>query len=144
MNILNSPLGQFVVSLVLLAGLAPVIVWFFRDTWATLDATARAQRQNLEGRLDPRTPATLVLGAFCLILINYFGSLEFFDAHIVPALKWYEAAHPETLRVCRATSFTCCRWRFGRCCSGRILLISACVCAGFWNTRGSIFCAWHW
>jgi hypothetical protein len=99
MNILNSPLGQFVVSVVLLAGLAPVIVWFFRDTWAALDAAALAQRQNREGRLDPRTPATLVLGAFCLILVNYFGSLEFFQAHIAPILRRYEAAHPETLQV---------------------------------------------
>ena len=99
MNILNSSLGQFVASVVLLAGLAPLIVWFFRDTWLALDAGARVGRQNREGRLDPRTPATLVLGAFCLILINYFGSLEFFDAHIVPALKRHEAAHPDTLHV---------------------------------------------
>ena len=99
MDILNSPLGQFLVSVVLLAGLAPVIVWFFRDTWATLDAAAVAHRQNREGRLDPRAPATLVLAAFCLILINYFGSLEFFDAHIVPVLKRYEVAHPGTVQV---------------------------------------------
>ena len=99
MNLLNSPLGQFLVSVVLLAVLAPVVVWFFRDTWAALDAAALAQRRSREGRLDPRTPATLVLAAFCLILINYFGSLEFFDAHIVPALKRYEAAHPESLQV---------------------------------------------
>jgi membrane protease YdiL (CAAX protease family) len=99
MNILNSPLSQFVISVVLLAGLAPVIVWFFRDTWATLDAAAAVHRQNRGGRLDPRTPATLVLAAFCLILINYFGSLEFFDAHIVPALQRYDADHPGTLRV---------------------------------------------
>ena len=99
MNLLNSPLGQFLVSVVLLAVLAPVVVWFFRDTWAALDAAAVARRQSREGRLDPRTPATLVLAAFCLILINYFGSLEFFDAHIVPVLKRYEAAHPESLQV---------------------------------------------
>ena len=99
MDILNSPLGQFLVSVVLLAGLAPVIVWFFRDTWATLDAAAVAHRQNREGRLDPRAPATLVLAAFCLILINYFGSLEFFDAHIVPMLKRYEVTHPGTVQV---------------------------------------------
>jgi membrane protease YdiL (CAAX protease family) len=99
MHILNSLLGQFVISVVLLACLAPFIVWFFRDTWVDLDATARAQRQKREGRLDRRTPATLVLGGFCLILINYFGSLEFFDTHIVPVLKQHEAAHPDTLRV---------------------------------------------
>ena len=93
MNILNSPLGQFAVSVVLLAGLAPIVVWFFRDTWSTLDAAAVAYRQNQNGRLDPRTPATLLLAAFCLILINYFGSLEFFDAHIVPVLKKIGRAH---------------------------------------------------
>ena len=37
MNILNSPLSQFVISVVLLAGLAPIIIWFFRDTWASLE-----------------------------------------------------------------------------------------------------------
>jgi membrane protease YdiL (CAAX protease family) len=99
MNILNSPLSQFVISVVLLAGLAPIVVWFFRDTWASLDAAAAVHRQTGGGRLDPRTPATLVLAAFCLILVNYFGSLEFFDAHVVPTLKQYDAAHPGTLRV---------------------------------------------
>jgi len=99
MNLLNSPLGQFVVSLVLLAALAPIVVWFFRDTWLALDAAARAHRQDRDGRLDPRTPATLVLGALCLILINYFGSLEFFDTHVMPVLKKYDAGHSGTLQV---------------------------------------------
>jgi hypothetical protein len=99
MNILNSPFGQFLVSIVLLAALAPLVVWFFRDTWLALDAAARVERQKREGRLDPRAPATLLLAGFCLILINYFGSLEFFDAHVVPALKDYETAHPGILHV---------------------------------------------
>jgi len=97
MNTLNSPLGQFVISVMLLAGLAPIVVWFFRDTWVSLDAAALAQRQARQGRLDARTPVTLAMAAFCLILINYFGSLEFFDAQIVPVLQRYQAAHPGTI-----------------------------------------------
>jgi membrane protease YdiL (CAAX protease family) len=97
MDILNGPLCQFVISVVLLAGLAPIIIWFFRDTWASLDAAAGAHRRERQGRLDARTPATILLAAFCLILINYFGSLEFFDTQIVPVLKRYEVAHPQTL-----------------------------------------------
>ena len=99
MNILNHPLSQFVISVVLLAGLAPIVIWFFRDTWAGLDAAALAYRQERQGRLDPRTPTALLLAAACLILINYFGSLDFFDERIVPVLKQFDAAHPGSLNV---------------------------------------------
>jgi hypothetical protein len=99
MNLLNHPLSQFLISVVLLAGLAPIVIWFFRDTWSGLDAAALAHRQERQGRLDPRTPATLVLAAFCLILINYFGSLDFFDERIVPLLKKVDVAHPGSLNV---------------------------------------------
>jgi len=99
MSVLNSSLGQFVLSLALLAGLAPLVVWFFRDTWAELDAEALAHRQRLQGRADRRTPVTLLLAAFCLILINYFGSLEFFDETLVPWLRRYEGEHPESLKL---------------------------------------------
>lgn len=99
MNVLNSPLGQFVISVVLLAGLAPLVVWFFRDTWAELDAAAAAHRQSQQGRPDARTPATLLLAAFCLILINYYGSLEFFDQSILPWLRRHQAQHPDGLKL---------------------------------------------
>jgi len=45
MEILNSPLGKLVVSLVVLGAIAPIVVRFFRSTWAELEAEAAATRQ---------------------------------------------------------------------------------------------------
>jgi membrane protease YdiL (CAAX protease family) len=99
MQFLNSPFGKLAVSLVLLGAIAPVVVWFFRDTWAELDALAlRARRERGDsGRLDARVPVTFLLGALSLLLINYYGSHDFYDGNIYPVLQRFATSHPDSL-----------------------------------------------
>ncbi len=100
MAFLNHPLGKLVISLLLLPVLAFVVVRFFRSTWAELEADGLARRQAL-GRLDARVPVTLVLGALCLLLVNYFGDHQFFSRMIQPALERWGVRHPETIQMWR-------------------------------------------
>lgn len=99
MEILNSPLGKLAISLSLLGVIAPVVVWFFRDTWKQLDVEALALRnQHREnGRIDARVPVTFALGALSLVLINYYGSRDFYDGTIQPMLQNYANGHPGSL-----------------------------------------------
>jgi CAAX amino terminal protease family. len=101
MEILDSPLGKLVISLVLLGAIAPIVVRFFRGTWADLEAEAMAARKSREKtvRLDARVPVTFALGALSLLLINYYGSRDFFDGSIQPYLQEYSNAHPGSLDI---------------------------------------------
>lgn len=96
MPLLNNPIARLVVSLVLLAAIAPVVVWFFRRTWSELQTEVSAQRKKSKG-FDARVPVTFVLGALCLLLINEFGSHDFFDSFVWPGLRAWSAEHPDTL-----------------------------------------------
>jgi hypothetical protein len=101
MAFLNNPLARLVLSLALLAALAPIVVWFFRRTWLELDAVAAAARQKrgADQRLDPRVPVTFLLGALSLLFINEYGSRDVFDGSVLPALRSWARAHPDTLDV---------------------------------------------
>ena len=94
MQILNSPVAKLVISLILLAALAPLVVWFFRDTWAELDADARRLRQERGDKPDARVMLTFLLGALGLLLINFYGSRDFYDGTIQPLLKRWTDGHP--------------------------------------------------
>jgi len=99
MFFLDSPLGKLALSLVLLAAIAPVVVWFFRGTWVELDAEAlllREQRGN-KTALDARVMVTFLLGALSLLLINFYGSREFYDGTVQPLLQRWSDRHPGTL-----------------------------------------------
>ncbi len=98
MDFLNNRLARLAISLVLLSAIAPVVVWFFRRTWAELDADAAARKVTEEGRrVDPRVPVTFLLGALSLLLINEYGSWDFFDSAVLPALRSWSAEHPGIL-----------------------------------------------
>jgi hypothetical protein len=101
MEILSSPLGKLVLSLALLGGIAPIVVRFFRGTWADLEAEATAARKarGQHAHLDARVPVTFVLGALSLLLINYYGSHDFYDGSVQPYLQSYVNAHPGTLDI---------------------------------------------
>ena len=102
MAFLNNPLARLVLSLALLAAIAPVVVWFFRRTWVELDnseaAAARRSRQG-EHRLDPRVPVTFLLGALSLLFINEYGSRDVFDSSVLPVLRRWARKYPESLDV---------------------------------------------
>ena len=95
MEILNSPLGKLVISLILLGAIAPVVVRFFRSTWVELETQALATKKSRgkAARLDARVPVTFALGALSLLLINYYGSYDFFDGSIRPYLQEYSNSH---------------------------------------------------
>ena len=96
MQILESPVAKLAISIVLLFVLAPVVVWFFRDTWAELDAQARRLREERGDRPTPdaRVVLTFLLGALSLLLINFYGSHDFYDGSIQPYLQRWLARHP--------------------------------------------------
>jgi len=99
MEILSSPLGKLVISLALLAAISPIVVRFFRGTWAELEAEALASRKSRResARLDARVPVTFALGAFSLLLINFYGSRDFYDESVQPFLQHYANSHPGSL-----------------------------------------------
>src|ERR1039457_3863317 len=99
MEILSSPLGKLVLSLALLGAIAPIVVRFFRGTWADLETEAAAARKarGEHARLDARLPVTFILGSFSLLLINYYGSRDFYDQSVQPFLQNYANGHPGTL-----------------------------------------------
>ena len=99
MEFLNSPLAKLAISLVLLGAIAPVVVWFFRGTWADLDAEAlRLRKEHSEkSRIDARVMVTFVLGALSLLLINYYGSRDFYDGSVQPSLQRWTNRHPGVL-----------------------------------------------
>src|SRR5664279_185008 len=96
MEILNSPLGKLVISLVLLVAIAPVVVRFFRSTWVELEAEAAATRlsRSKAAPVDGRVPLTFALGALSLLLINYYGSHDFYSGSVEPLLQNYSNSHP--------------------------------------------------
>src|SRR5687767_10897046 len=87
---LEHPLGKLATAVVLLVAIAPIVIWFFRDTWAALDADAARMRQEQgAGRRDYRTPLALVLCTLSLTLINYYGDHDTFVELVRPALdRW--------------------------------------------------------
>jgi membrane protease YdiL (CAAX protease family) len=99
MHLLNSPVAQLVLSVLLLAVLAPLVVWFFRGTWSELDAEAwRLRRQSGERHApDARVMLTFALGALSLLLINFYGSREFYAGTVEPFLQGWAIRHPGTL-----------------------------------------------
>ena len=78
----------------IIAAIAPVIWWFFRDTWREIDAEAEVARRQ-EG-LDYRRPAAcLVIVAVVLTLQEYYGGRSFYDGWFRPWLVELEAhGHP--------------------------------------------------
>ena len=94
-DLLGSPLGKLLLSGALLALVGPVVVWLFKDTWRELDAEAAVRERALGvPGIEPRAPATLLLAAACLILINYYGDRGLFDRTILPGLRAFAADHP--------------------------------------------------
>jgi len=101
MHFLDSPLPKLAISLVLLAAIAPVVVWFFRGTWAELDAEALLARKERGDKslLDARVMVTFLLGALSLLLINFYGSRDFYDSTVLPLLQRYAENHPGSLDI---------------------------------------------
>jgi membrane protease YdiL (CAAX protease family) len=83
------------VPLPILAALAPLVWWFFRDTWRVLDAEAAETRSLAGDRPDYRPAVALVIVAVVLTLQEYYGGRQVYDTLLRPWLHELEAAgHP--------------------------------------------------
>src|SRR5262245_19428352 len=71
----------------ILAAIAPVLVWFFRDTWRKLDEEARQYRLEHPERVDYRPAACLVIVAVVLTVQEYYGGRQFFQTTLRPELE---------------------------------------------------------
>src|SRR5262245_30037845 len=83
-----------IVSVILLAAIAPIVVRFFRDTWKQLDREATSYRKMLADKIDARAAVTLLVGPFALALISYYGNQEAYEQLVQPTLRRLAAEHP--------------------------------------------------
>lgn len=69
--------------------MAPLVWWFFRDTWRRLDAEAVEYRtaQAATGKLDYRPMVCLILTGLILTIQEYYGGRSFYERVIRPALQ---------------------------------------------------------
>lgn len=86
--IVDYPPVKALLPVPILIAIAPAIVWFFRDTWAVLEAEARLLRaQHLDqDRLDYRPAVCLLLTAVTLTIHEYYGGRSFYETMIRPEL----------------------------------------------------------
>lgn len=74
-----------------LAALAPLVWWFFRDTWRDVDAEATAARNEHTGQYDLRPVACFSLCAVVLTLQEYYGGRQLYDSLLRPWFQDLEA-----------------------------------------------------
>lgn len=70
----------------ILAAIAPILLWFFRDTWRQLDEEAQRERSATTGP-DYRPAACLVITGVVLTLQEYYGGRQFFHTMLRPELS---------------------------------------------------------
>jgi membrane protease YdiL (CAAX protease family) len=89
---LDYPPIKALLPLPVLAALAPVVWWFFRDTWRSLETEAALRRS--EGSHNYARPAAcLVITAVVLTLQEYYGGRSFFDRTVQPWLGELSRSH---------------------------------------------------
>lgn len=96
MHWLELPAIKWAVPIPMFAAIAPVIWWFFRRTWRTLDLEALEYRQQLAARdeVDYRPLVALTLVALVLTLQEYYGRGDFYDRAIHGLLARRAETHP--------------------------------------------------
>jgi membrane protease YdiL (CAAX protease family) len=81
--------------------LAPLVWWFFRDTWRAVDAEAAEIRALAGDRPDYRPAACLSIVAVVLTLQEYYGGRQVYDGVLRPWLRELEADGLTFLQVSR-------------------------------------------
>src|SRR5678815_35092 len=102
-TLLNYAPVKALLPMPILAALAPVIWWFFRDTWRELDREALQHRSELaaRGETDFRPAACLVIVAIVLTLQEYYGGRYFYDSLIRAWLAGLEARGHHSINLAR-------------------------------------------
>ncbi len=90
-SLLAYPPIKALLPIPILAALAPLVWWFFRDTWKAVDAEEAEARLRAGPGPDYRAPACLVIVAIVLTLQEYYGGRQLFDTVIRPWLRDTEA-----------------------------------------------------
>lgn len=85
-TLLSYPPIKALMPIPILAAIAPVLIWFFRDTWRQLDEEARLYRIEHQER-DLRPAACLVIAAVVLTVQEYYGGRQFFQSTLRPELE---------------------------------------------------------
>jgi len=87
-DLLNNALVKAALPAPALLLLAPVVYWFFRDTWFELDLEAQKERGAAlaQGRLDLRPPVAFVIAALVLTVQEYYGGHNTFEGIVRPWL----------------------------------------------------------
>jgi len=99
--ILAYPPVKALLPLPVLAALAPLVWWFFRDTWRAVDAEATAERSARTGEMDLRPAACLCITAVVLTLQEYWGGRQLFDSVIRPWLRELDATGHTWVKIAR-------------------------------------------
>ena len=91
-SLLGYPPIKALLPIPILAAIAPVIYWFFKDTWRQLNHEAAAYRAEQEAKdvMDLRPAACMVIVAVVLTLQEYYGGRQFYDQLIRPWLQELE------------------------------------------------------
>ncbi len=86
--IVEYPPIKALVPVPIILAMAPLVWWFFRDTWRRLDAEALEHRrtQAESGQFDYRPMVCLVLTAIILTVQEYYGGRSFYDKVIRPSV----------------------------------------------------------
>jgi membrane protease YdiL (CAAX protease family) len=71
----------------ILLAIAPVLFWFFRDTWRQLDREAWEHRATHIDSPDYRPAACLLITAVVLTMQEYYGGRQFFQTSLRPELE---------------------------------------------------------
>jgi membrane protease YdiL (CAAX protease family) len=100
-SLLSYPPIKALVPIPILLALAPLVIWFFRDTWRELDAEATAARQASAGQPDYRPAACLSIVAVILTLQEYYGGRQLWDSELRPFLLELESGGMTWLKVRR-------------------------------------------
>ncbi|HVZ36586.1 MAG TPA: type II CAAX endopeptidase family protein, partial [Polyangiaceae bacterium] len=86
-TLLAYPPFKALLPIPILAAIAPVLIWFFKDTWRGIDEEASSYRAAHAGERDLRPAACLVIVAAILTLQEYYGGRLFFQATLRPELE---------------------------------------------------------
>lgn len=96
MKWLEIPWIKWAVPIPLFITLAPIVWYFFRDTWRALDDEALEYRRALRerGEIDYRPLVALTLAALILAIDEYYTRWEFFDHVVRRWLRGVEQRQP--------------------------------------------------
>ncbi|MEO8185310.1 MAG: CPBP family intramembrane glutamic endopeptidase [Deltaproteobacteria bacterium] len=86
-TLLSYPPIKALLPIPILAAIAPVLIWFFKDTWQQLDEEARRYRIEHGGQRDLRPAACLLIAAVVLTVQEYYGGRQFFQTTLRPELE---------------------------------------------------------